>query len=148
MSEPQKKKNLTPELRILVASLLSMGVILVWTRFFSPKPPDGLLSILGGSVDIHGPTDFYGWALAGPSGIKRVEISIDEGASWSDAEILDNRSPYIWTIWKYRFRPAQSGSMVIRVRATDGNGAAQLLEDQQAGEGISSQARMTLKVSL
>ncbi len=38
MSEPQKKKNLTPELRILVASLLSMGVILLWARFFAPKP--------------------------------------------------------------------------------------------------------------
>ena len=39
--------------------------------FFSPRPPDGLATILGGSVDIHGPTDFYGWALAGPSGIRR-----------------------------------------------------------------------------
>ena len=38
MSEPEKKKNLTPELRILVASLLSMGVILLWARFFAPKP--------------------------------------------------------------------------------------------------------------
>jgi hypothetical protein len=38
--------------------------------------------------------------------------------------------------------------LVIRVRATDGNGASQLLEDRQVGEGISSQARMTLKVSL
>ncbi len=116
--------------------------------FFSPRPADGLMSFLGGSVDIHGPTDFYGWALAGPSGIKRVDISLDEGASWREAEILDNRSPYIWTIWKYRFVPTRSGSFVIRVRATDGNGASQLLEDRQAGEGISSQARMTLKVSL
>ncbi len=39
MSEPQKKKSLTPELRILVASLLSMGVILLWARFFAPKAP-------------------------------------------------------------------------------------------------------------
>jgi YidC/Oxa1 family membrane protein insertase len=39
VSEPQKKKDLTPELRILVASLLSMGVILLWARFFAPKPP-------------------------------------------------------------------------------------------------------------
>jgi YidC/Oxa1 family membrane protein insertase len=39
VSEPQKKKNFTPELRILVASLLSMGVILLWARFFAPKPP-------------------------------------------------------------------------------------------------------------
>lgn len=116
--------------------------------FFSPRPADGLLSFLGGSVDIHGPTDFYGWALAGPSGIKRVDISLDQGASWHEAEMLDNRSPYIWTIWKYRFVPTQAGSLVMRVRATDGNGAAQLLEDQQAGEGISSQARMTLKVSI
>lgn len=38
MNDP-KKKNLTPELRILVASLLSMGVILLWARFFAPKPP-------------------------------------------------------------------------------------------------------------
>jgi DMSO/TMAO reductase YedYZ molybdopterin-dependent catalytic subunit len=116
--------------------------------FFSPRPADGLLSLFGGSVDIHGPTDFYGWALAGPSGIKRVEISLDEGARWRDAEILDNRSPYIWTIWKYRFVPTKTGSIVIRVRATDGNGASQLLEDRQAGEGISSQARMTLNVSI
>ena len=116
--------------------------------FFAPHPADGLLSILGGSVDLHGPTDFYGWALAGPAGIKRVEISLDEGASWRDAKILDNRSPYVWTTWKYRLVPKQSGKYVIRVRATDGNGAAQLLEDHQAGEGISSQARMTLKISV
>ena len=116
--------------------------------FFSPRPRDGLATLLGGSVDINGPTDFHGWALAGPSGIKRVDISLDEGASWRDAEILDNRSPYVWTIWRYRFRPSQAGSVVIRVRATDGNGASQLLEDRQVGEGISSQARMTLKVSL
>jgi YidC/Oxa1 family membrane protein insertase len=39
VSEPQKKKALTPELRILVASLLSMAVILMWAKFFGPKPP-------------------------------------------------------------------------------------------------------------
>jgi YidC/Oxa1 family membrane protein insertase len=38
VSEPAKKKDLTPELRILVASLLSMAVILLWARFFAPKP--------------------------------------------------------------------------------------------------------------
>jgi DMSO/TMAO reductase YedYZ molybdopterin-dependent catalytic subunit len=116
--------------------------------FFSPRPPDGLMSYLGGSVAIDGPTDFYGWALAGPSGIKRVDVSLDDGASWRKAEIIDNRSPYIWTIWKYRFVPKQSGIVVIRVRATDGNGASQLPQDHQLGEGISSQARMTLNVSV
>jgi YidC/Oxa1 family membrane protein insertase len=35
---PQKDK-FTPELRILAASLLSMAVILLWAKFFGPKPP-------------------------------------------------------------------------------------------------------------
>jgi YidC/Oxa1 family membrane protein insertase len=39
VSEPQQKKPLSQELRILFASLLSMGVILLWARFFGPKPP-------------------------------------------------------------------------------------------------------------
>ena len=39
MSDSTKKPGLTPELRILAASLLSMAVILLWVRFFAPKPP-------------------------------------------------------------------------------------------------------------
>jgi len=34
-----KKDKFTPELRILVASLLSMGIILLWAKYFGPKPP-------------------------------------------------------------------------------------------------------------
>jgi DMSO/TMAO reductase YedYZ molybdopterin-dependent catalytic subunit len=116
--------------------------------FFSPRPADGLMTYMGGSVDIHGPTDFSGWALAGPSGIKRVDVSLDDGASWRGADLVDNRSPYVWTTWKFRFVPTQAGSFLIRIRATDGNGASQLLEDHQTGEGISSQARVILKVSI
>jgi YidC/Oxa1 family membrane protein insertase len=39
MSAPLQKDKFTPELRILVASLLSFGVIILWARYFSPKPP-------------------------------------------------------------------------------------------------------------
>src|SRR6266446_149170 len=39
MSVPGQKDKFTPELRILVASLLSFGVIILWARFFGPKPP-------------------------------------------------------------------------------------------------------------
>jgi YidC/Oxa1 family membrane protein insertase len=39
VSELDKKPKFGHELRLLAASLLSMGVILLWTRFFSPKPP-------------------------------------------------------------------------------------------------------------
>jgi YidC/Oxa1 family membrane protein insertase len=39
VSGPQQKEMLSPEMRILGASLLSMLVILVWVKFFAPKPP-------------------------------------------------------------------------------------------------------------
>jgi YidC/Oxa1 family membrane protein insertase len=39
VSLPGQKDKFTPELRILAASLLSMGVILLWAKFFAPKPP-------------------------------------------------------------------------------------------------------------
>jgi len=42
VSEPQKKFKLTHELRIVVASLLSLVVILAWAKFFGPKPPTNL----------------------------------------------------------------------------------------------------------
>ncbi|HEY6388180.1 MAG TPA: membrane protein insertase YidC [Candidatus Acidoferrum sp.] len=42
MSEPQKKKELSSEKRILIASILSMAVILLWAKFFAPKPPANL----------------------------------------------------------------------------------------------------------
>ena len=34
-----KKDKFTPEMRILVAALLSMAVIILWTKYFGPKPP-------------------------------------------------------------------------------------------------------------
>jgi len=42
VSEPQKKSKLTHELRIVVASLLSLVVILLWAKYFGPKPPANL----------------------------------------------------------------------------------------------------------
>ena len=39
MSAPGQKDKFTPELRILVASLLSFAVSILWAKFFGPKPP-------------------------------------------------------------------------------------------------------------
>jgi YidC/Oxa1 family membrane protein insertase len=39
VSAPLEKDKFTPELRILVASLLSFGVIILWAKYFGPKPP-------------------------------------------------------------------------------------------------------------
>jgi DMSO/TMAO reductase YedYZ molybdopterin-dependent catalytic subunit len=114
--------------------------------FFSPRVPGGLRSIFSRSAKVTGPVDIYGWALAGPSGIRQVEVSSDDGATWHQAAIVKNSSPYVWTVWRYHFAPREPGKYLIRVRATDGNGVAQPPVDPQQGSGMSGQARMALEV--
>jgi DMSO/TMAO reductase YedYZ molybdopterin-dependent catalytic subunit len=117
--------------------------------FFYPRPSGGIFDILslGGSAKINGPADIVGWALAGPSGIKRVEVSIDDGASWRPARIVENGSPYVWTVWKYHFAPPKKGDYTIRARATDGDGVTQPPRDPQTGSGMSAQPRMNLDIA-
>ncbi len=116
--------------------------------FFSPHVEGGLLSLFDRKAQVTAPVDVYGWALAGPSGIRRVEVSSDDGVTWRDAELIENSSPYVWTVWKYRFAPKSSGAFTIRVRAIDGSGVAQPPTDPQTGSGMSGQARLALAVTV
>ena len=115
--------------------------------FFSPRVEGGLMSIFDRKAKVTAPLDIYGWALAGPSGIKLVEVSADDGVTWHDAQLVENSSPYVWTVWKYRFAPEAAGDFMMRVRATDGVGVAQPPADPQTGSGMSGQARIALEVT-
>jgi hypothetical protein len=115
--------------------------------FFSPRVEGGLFSIFDKRAKVAGPVDIWGWALAGPSGIKRVEVSTDDGKSWHDAELVENRTPYEWTVWRYHFASAGQGIYMIRVRATDGAGIVQPPTDPQTGSGMSGQPRLGLEVA-
>ena len=105
------------------------------------------MSIFDRKAKVSAPLDIYGWALAGPSGIKRVEVSADDGVTWHNAQLVENSSPYVWTVWKYRFAPKAAGDFMMRVRATDGDGVAQPAVDPQTGSGMSGQARIALEVA-
>ncbi len=115
--------------------------------FFSPRAPGGLFSLLSAAVRVTAPIDIFGWSLAGPSGVRKVEVSTDGGASWRGVELVDNRSPYVWTVWKYRFAPKAPGEFLMKVRATAGDGTVQPETDPQTGSGMSGQARMALEVT-
>jgi len=118
--------------------------------FFYPAPDTGgsFLDLLssGASAKVKGPVDISGWALAGPSGIQHVQISTDDGATWTSARLGENRSPYVWTVWKYHFAPKAPGRYSIRVRATDGAGNTQPARDHDSYLGQSAQPRMKLEV--
>jgi DMSO/TMAO reductase YedYZ molybdopterin-dependent catalytic subunit len=115
--------------------------------FFYPQANYSLLDMSTPQAKVTAPIEMVGWALAGPSGIRRVDLSTDDGETWQAAELIENRSPYIWTVWKYRFAPAERGLYHVRVRATDGDGHAQPPSDPDRAAGMSAQARLELAVS-
>jgi DMSO/TMAO reductase YedYZ molybdopterin-dependent catalytic subunit len=68
-----------------------------------------------------------GWAIANQVGVKKVEISTDDGDTWDEAQIFSNPNPtQVWAFWKYVWMNPPKGKHTIIVRATDGNGKLQV----------------------
>ncbi len=66
-----------------------------------------------------------GFAFSGAPDITRVEISDDDGASWSPAEFDPRHDPYAWRLWTFRWKPRRRGKARLFVRATDSRGTVQ-----------------------
>lgn len=66
-----------------------------------------------------------GWAWDGGSGIKVVEISLDDGKSWLATALDEAPSPYSWRGFHAQLDTAKAGPLRIAVRATGNNGARQ-----------------------
>ncbi len=85
-------------------------------------PPEEKELILGE------PAEVTGLALTAGQGVARVEVEV-EGA-WREAELTfntldDDRSPYLWSLWRLRYTPAAPGPQTLRVRAFDPQGNTQ-----------------------
>lgn len=67
-----------------------------------------------------------GFAFAGARGIKKVEVSTDNGQSWSEATVKPALSDTSWSLWRIDWDvPSGSKSYILQVRATDGKGELQ-----------------------
>jgi DMSO/TMAO reductase YedYZ molybdopterin-dependent catalytic subunit len=66
-----------------------------------------------------------GVAFAGDRGISKVEVSVDGGESWNDAELSDAPSDRTWRLWRYDHLGVEPGIYRVVVRATDGDGVLQ-----------------------
>ena len=79
----------------------------------------------GTTVGVARPTEISGYAWDGGSGIRRVEVSADAGASWREARLLPSLGRYGWTPWTFTWTPSAAGSVSLRVRATANDGSTQ-----------------------
>jgi DMSO/TMAO reductase YedYZ molybdopterin-dependent catalytic subunit len=78
-----------------------------------------------GTTITRGVIDIAGWAWSGNGPIARVEVAIDGGSGWRDAELLEPDSEFAWTRWTLRWEPGLPGRHALRSRATDAAGNTQ-----------------------
>jgi DMSO/TMAO reductase YedYZ molybdopterin-dependent catalytic subunit len=71
-----------------------------------------------------GPQLVTGWAW-GAWPVARVEISVDGGASWSEAHVAERGANHVWQKFTFEWRPARPGRYELRCRATDTRGRVQ-----------------------
>jgi DMSO/TMAO reductase YedYZ molybdopterin-dependent catalytic subunit len=72
-----------------------------------------------------GPITVRGLAFAGIRGIQKVEVSADNGATWSPAKLVKPLSDQTWVYWSWLWTPPATGAYTLVARATDGTGALQ-----------------------
>lgn len=71
-----------------------------------------------------------GFAWAGENDVTRVDVSLDNGATWSPAQLGRERERYSWRQFTYEFRIAAPGFYSLMARATDDKGNVQPIEAQ------------------
>lgn len=86
-------------------------------------------SVISGPVDGSslkaGKVVVRGAAWAGEADIVKVEISVDDGATWDTAKLGHDRAHYAWRLWSYDWKPAKAGNYTLQSRATDSQGRTQ-----------------------
>ena len=98
-----------------------------WMKTYSliSSPPDGTQVLKGTPVEIVG----IAWDRG--QGIERVEISVDEGASWDEATLEDPVSTFAWRVFRHEVQVESEGPMRILSRATSTDGSTQPVEVPQ-----------------
>ena len=74
------------------------------------------------------PLPVKGIAWDGGYGIRRVEVSLDEGRSWLGAELGADLGRYSFRPWQYAFTPRTKGRMSVMARASNAQGSTQVSE--------------------
>lgn len=77
------------------------------------------------AVALGQPVPIAGWTFAGLRGVSRVDVSLDDGQTWSVAQLEPQRTQATWVRWAFLWEPAQTGRFKLTARAYDGLGEVQ-----------------------
>jgi DMSO/TMAO reductase YedYZ molybdopterin-dependent catalytic subunit len=85
--------------------------------------PASRAQVPAGAVAIGGVT------FAGYRGIDKVEVSLDDGNTWENAQLKPALSQNAWNLWVFR-KELAPGTYQVKARAVDGNGDVQTQREQ------------------
>ena len=105
----QESETTTPVTEMVVNSLITS--ITDGQRFGSNKP-----------------VMVKGIAWDGGDGIRRVEVSVDEGRSWQAAELGADLGRFSFRPWQFAFKPQAKGALYVMARASNAQGSTQVSE--------------------
>jgi DMSO/TMAO reductase YedYZ molybdopterin-dependent catalytic subunit len=118
---------------------------IVPTRSRIDAPDDWAFVSLG---KLTASVEVKGIAYGGDRGVSRVELSFDDGQTWSDAEIYYSGGDLAWSLWKAQWTPTATGDYALVVRATDGDGDVQEWEEDRGPfSGVSGLHRINVRVT-
>jgi DMSO/TMAO reductase YedYZ molybdopterin-dependent catalytic subunit len=116
-----------------------------WSRLGPIKTQSRIDVPRGGATVPAGPVTVAGVAWAQHRGIDAVEVRVD-GGEWREAELAEALSIDTWRQWRLRW-PAEPGTHVLEVRATDGENRPQPEERQPVfPDGATGYHRITVDV--
>lgn len=134
-----------------VALLKSSDTTSYWEkRGWAGEVPVKTMSRLDPHADLlkNVPATLTGIAFAGARGIRKVEVSLDDGQEWVACKLVTPRRANAWSQWRYDWRKPVPGTYALRVRATDGKGELQTAHRQSAfPDGASGYDRLQVAVA-
>lgn len=84
-----------------------------------------ITSPLEGTSVERGEIRITGFAWAGESNVTQVDVSVDNGSTWSPATLGRDQARYAWRRFEHVWRAETSGSFVVMARASDDHGRVQ-----------------------
>ena len=100
----------------LAKDTVPISKLLLRSFFVKPEPDE--------QVAAASPSVIEGVALDDGTGIKEVEVSVDGGKTWANAELGDSLGKYSWRRWRMNWTPV-AGRASLQVRATNNAGKTQ-----------------------
>jgi DMSO/TMAO reductase YedYZ molybdopterin-dependent catalytic subunit len=79
----------------------------------------------GQTIERGKPAELAGWAWDGGTGIRTVDVSLDQGQSWRPAKLGTELGRFAWRGFSLALDPKSTGPLQISVRATSQAGAHQ-----------------------